>query len=282
MDAATRKLIQNCSKVGATPSTAMRLAHLVTGNKYPDKQMENFFEQVRGVVCGKDIIHPDKTTARNLLELLDAMPNHSYLALIHDSKTELLRVKKTRVCRKKPVKGTKEGAQHLTLLMKVNGLISSTKHVPCTVNVTDEDLVKSAIKLDDSEAMLLFVAWGSDEDFRYITMFPKVFSIDTTYGTNREKRPLLVFAGTDNNRKNFTALSAFLPSECEWVFRYVFEIAIPSLIGEATVERINQINTDGDRQIYNPLLLVHPESRIAVSSIGAFVVVGVQSKDNAK
>jgi hypothetical protein len=28
--------------------------------------------------------------------------------------------------------------------------------------------------------------------------------------------------------------------------------------------------------------LVHPESRIAVSSVGAFVVVGVQSKDNAK
>jgi hypothetical protein len=29
-------------------------------------------------------------------------------------------------------------------------------------------------------------------------------------------------------------------------------------------------------------LLVHPESRIAVSYVGAFVVVGVQSKDNAK
>jgi hypothetical protein len=29
-------------------------------------------------------------------------------------------------------------------------------------------------------------------------------------------------------------------------------------------------------------LLVHPEARIAVSSVGAFVVVGVQSKDNAK
>jgi hypothetical protein len=36
-------------------------------------------------------------------------------------------------------------------------------------------------------------------------------------------------------------------------FRYVFEIAIPSLLGEATVERINQINTDGDSQIYSPL-----------------------------
>jgi hypothetical protein len=119
--------------------------------------------------------------------------------------------------------------------------------------VTDEDLVKSAMKLDDSDAMLLFFAWGSDEDLRYITMFPKVLSIDTTYGTNREKRPLLVFAGTDSNRKNFTALCAFVPSECEWVFRYVFEVAIPSLIGEATVGRINQINTNGERQIYNPL-----------------------------
>jgi hypothetical protein len=68
-----------------------------------------------------------------------------------------------------------------------------------------------------------------------------------------EKRPLLVFAGTDNNRENFTALRVFLPSEREWVFQYVFEIAIPSLIGEATVEHINQINTFGDRQIYNPL-----------------------------
>jgi hypothetical protein len=29
-------------------------------------------------------------------------------------------------------------------------------------------------------------------------------------------------------------------------------------------------------------LLVHPESRIAVSSVGTIVVVGVQSEDNAK
>jgi hypothetical protein len=115
--------------------------------------------------------------------------------------------------------------------MKVNGETPSTKRVPCTVNVTDEDLVKSAMKLDYSEAIFLFVAWGSDEYLRYITMFPEVLSIDTNYGTNREKRPLLVFAGTDNNRENFTAMRKFLPSECEWVFRCVFEIAIPSLIG---------------------------------------------------
>jgi hypothetical protein len=254
MDDATRKLIQNCSRVSATPSTAMILDHIMTGEKYSDKQMEHIFEQVRGIVWGEDIIHPDKITASNLLEVLDAMPNHNYLALIHDPKTELLCVKKTRVYSKKQPKRMKKGAQHLTLLTKVNGKKPSTKHVPCTVNVTDDDLVKRDMKLDYGDVMLLFVKWGGDEDLRYITMFPEVLSIDTSYGTNREKRPLLVFSGTDKNMKNFTALRAFLPSECEWVFRCVFEVAIPSLIGEATVEGINQINNDGDRQIYNPLV----------------------------
>jgi hypothetical protein len=191
--------------------------------------------------------------ASSFLEVLDVMPNHSYLALVHNPKSELLCVKTTRVCSKKPHKEMKKGSQHVTLLKKLKGKKPSTKHPPCTVNVTDEDLVKSAMKLDDSDAMLLVVAWGSDEDLRYITMSPEVLSSDTTYGTNREKRPLLVFAGTNNNRKNFIALRAFLPSECEWVFGYVFEVAIPSLIGEATVERIHQINTDGNRQMYNPL-----------------------------
>jgi hypothetical protein len=136
----------------------MRLDHIMTGEKYSDKQMEHILEQARGIVYGEDIIHPDKTTASNLLEVLDAMPNHSCLALIHDPKTELLRVKKTRVCNKKPPKGTKKGAQHFTLLTKVNGKKPSTKHATCTVNVTEENLVKSVMKLDDSDVMLLLLS----------------------------------------------------------------------------------------------------------------------------
>jgi hypothetical protein len=202
--------------------------------------MEHIFEQARGVFCGEDIIHPDKTMASNLLEILDAMSNHSYLALVHDPKSELLRVKKTRVCSNKPHKKTKKGAQYLTLLTKFKGKKPSMNHVPCTVTVTGEDLVKSAMKLDGSVAMLLFIAWGSDEYLRYITMLPEFLSSDTTYGMNRVKRPLLVFSGTEKNRKNFTVMRAFLPSECERVFRYVFEVVIPSLISEATVEHITK------------------------------------------
>jgi hypothetical protein len=90
------------------------------------------------------------------------------------------------VCNKKLFKDINKGAQNLTLLTKLQGKKKpSAKHAPCTANVTDEDLVKSAITLDDSGTMLLFVAWGSDEYLRcIITMFPKVLSIDTSYGTN--------------------------------------------------------------------------------------------------
>jgi hypothetical protein len=108
----------------------MRFAHLVTGEKYSDKQMEQVFEETRGVVCGEDIIHPDKTTARNLLEVIYAIQNHRYLALIHDPKSMLLCVKKTRVCSKKPHKETKKSAHHLTLLIKLKGKKPSNKHVP--------------------------------------------------------------------------------------------------------------------------------------------------------
>jgi hypothetical protein len=66
MDDATRKLIQGCARVSATPITAMRLDHLVTGEKYSDKQIEHILEQAKGVVCSEYIIHPDKITANNL------------------------------------------------------------------------------------------------------------------------------------------------------------------------------------------------------------------------
>jgi hypothetical protein len=52
--------------------------------------MERIFEQAKGVVCGEDIIHPDKTTTLNLLEIIDAMLDHSDPALVHVPKSELL------------------------------------------------------------------------------------------------------------------------------------------------------------------------------------------------
>jgi hypothetical protein len=59
-------------------------------------------------------------------------------------------VKKSGVRNKKVRKETTKGAQHVTLLTKLQGKKTpSPNHVPCTTNVTDADLVKSAMTIDD-------------------------------------------------------------------------------------------------------------------------------------
>jgi hypothetical protein len=73
----------------------------------------------------------------------------------------------------------------MTLLTKIQGKRKPTaKHAPCAENITDEELVKSAMNLNDSEKVFLFVAWYSNEDIMHITIFSEVLSIDTNYGTN--------------------------------------------------------------------------------------------------
>jgi hypothetical protein len=58
--------------------------------------------------------------------------------------------------------------------------------------------------IDDGKTLLLFVAWVTDDDLKFTTMFPEVISLDTTYGTNVDRIPLCVGAGTANNRMNCT------------------------------------------------------------------------------
>jgi hypothetical protein len=47
IDDATRKIIQSCSIVSATPSTAMRLDHLMTGEKYSDKKLSTSLSKLK-------------------------------------------------------------------------------------------------------------------------------------------------------------------------------------------------------------------------------------------
>jgi hypothetical protein len=60
-------------------------------------------------------------------------------------------------------------------------------------------------------------------------------------------------AGTCNSIIIFTVFCAFIPSECEWVWMYCYEVALPDLLGKEVISWIKQINTDGDIQIYEPI-----------------------------
>jgi hypothetical protein len=63
----------------------------------------------------------------------------------------------------------------------------------------------------------------------------------------------MIMAGMETNRKSSHFGRTFLPSEGEWVFEFSMVVALPLLYGINVIRNIQQVTTDGDRQIYNPL-----------------------------
>jgi hypothetical protein len=74
----------------------------------------------------------------------------------------------------------------------------------------------------------------------------------TTPMMNIEDRPLMIMADMEN-RKPSPCGRAFPPSEGEWVFDFSMVVALPLLYGINVIRNTQQVTTDGDRQIYNPL-----------------------------
>ena len=101
------------------------------------------------------------------------------------------------------------------------------------------------------QKVLLAVAWVRDDERRLFELYPEVLMMDVTYGTNREGRPLGTSCSFDQNMNIFSPFRAFLPSECQWVFQWLWEIAIPKLLPIEALRRVQVVLTDGDSKIYN-------------------------------
>jgi hypothetical protein len=91
-------------------------------------------------------------------------------------------------------------------------------------------------------------AWLLPEEKRLFCLFPEVLHIDATACTNREDCPLLTITGRDSRGKAFTVLRVFLPNERAWVFRWLFQVVMPELLGASWVKQVTAIITDGDAQ----------------------------------
>ena len=92
-----------------------------------------------------------------------------------------------------------------------------------------------------------------DDELMLLEMFPEVWFMDVTSGTNKEGRGLFLVAGKDSNNNGFTGVRIFLPSEQLWVFDWMFRDCLPSLIGVDIIKRNKLCLTDGDPQMYGAL-----------------------------
>jgi hypothetical protein len=107
---------------------------------------------------------------------------------------------------------------------------------------------RNALKVSDDQDLMIGCAWLLPDEFRQFVLFPYVIHIDTTFDTNKEKRPLLTVSGRDSEGHMFTILRALLPNERGWVFRWIFQSVFPSLMGVLNLQRVCCFVTDGDSQ----------------------------------
>ena len=84
-------------------------------------------------------------------------------------------------------------------------------------------------------------------------MFPEVWFLDVTAGTNKEGRGLFLVVGKDSNNMGFTGVTILLPSEQLWVSDWIFRHCLPSLLPTSTIRRNKVCVTDGDPQMYGAL-----------------------------
>ena len=107
---------------------------------------------------------------------------------------------------------------------------------------------RHSLLVDDKQDLMIGCAWTTPPEKRLFKMFGEVLHIDCTADTNYEDRPFLTITGRDSNGKMFTVIRAFLPNERAWVFRWLFQTVMPSLLGREFIGRVKVIVTDGDSQ----------------------------------
>jgi MULE transposase domain len=107
---------------------------------------------------------------------------------------------------------------------------------------------RCSLLVNDNQDLMMGCAWTTPPEKRLFKMFSEVLHIDCTADTNHEDRPFLTITGRNSLGNMFTVLRAYLPNERAWVFRWLFQTVMPTLLGKDGMKRVKVIVTDGDSQ----------------------------------
>ena len=104
---------------------------------------------------------------------------------------------------------------------------------------------------DGDVKVLLACGWARNDDIAVLRRFPEVLHMDSTFRTNRERRPLFNIVVKDANNYLRTVFRCLLPSEKQCVFDTILSSVMPNILGEEICKRVQYIVTDGDSQEIN-------------------------------
>jgi hypothetical protein len=107
---------------------------------------------------------------------------------------------------------------------------------------------RKVVGASDDQDVLVALVWVTLEGQRFFLAFPEQLSVDGTHKTNDEGWELVTLSIQDMNGKQEVVIRCWAPNNRAWLFRWLFQTAIPSLIGREACGRVRLVITDGDSQ----------------------------------
>jgi hypothetical protein len=99
--------------------------------------------------------------------------------------------------------------------------------------------------------MMVGIAYGMPFELEQFGLFHVSLHIDTTSDTNMEGRLLVTVTSKDSYGRMFFVLGAFLTSEQNWAYKWLFQNIFPVLIGRDLLNKLSLVVTDGDSKTFS-------------------------------
>jgi hypothetical protein len=231
MDEHVEKMVKQFAMTNSSPSDCVRMLDRMDDRLYDVQTFANIFNKAKKSLLEEKGVDTSSTKAQQLVDFLMTNPDTNAVIVIHDPSSAL-------IGGRQKGRPSKKRENHLVLLMKMANKEASVEELVFDKEYTVDAYAQArrhALYLPDSDAMLLYVAWCTNEELRMATIFGSFWTLDTTPMTNIEDRPLMIMAGMCTNRKSCPYGRAFLPSEGEWVFDFSMVVALPLLYGNTVI-----------------------------------------------
>jgi hypothetical protein len=255
--------ISQFATASGNPRITRKIMKFKSGIELTRQQIHYIKRKVNG-----DELEGPGSSADKLLTYLRSRSDISFYCVYDQFRTDLISTRnKGRPTTKEEAHKRKE--HELVEMVRLSDLYKKGKEDTATTNkevhslltgVKDKNSifldaldVREALRVEDGERVLLAVAWVCDAECRLFRLFPEVTFWDSAQKTNREKRPLFLACAKDSENRSFTYLRAFMPSECQWVFEWLYTKAMPVLLGHESLKKTKLSLTDGDKNEYGPL-----------------------------
>ena len=125
--------------------------------------------------------------------------------------------------------------------------------LPCCDDVENRiRQMRSDNGLLDSTKMLVIISLATNEMVKYMYMYPDVWYMDCTSGTNREKKDLFVVAVRSASGDTLPVNLTVFPSAQKWVFEAIYKTAFPNLYSPDVCSMNRLVLTDEEKAEYEP------------------------------